>query len=119
MKKLFPLLLLTFSIALHGQDLKPTATQALLKVLVLNDKNKPQVSQQVTFISQKDKKEYIGTTGADGKFSLLIPPATKYKVKYKVFTTVESDIVLEMPSAAGPYTFEYTITVTPPKTFTL
>ena len=116
---MFSLLLVILSISVSAQELKPTATEALLKVLVVNDKNKPQVSQFVTFVSEKDKKEYSGTTGADGKFQLLVPPGAKYKVKYKVFTTVESDIVLDMPNPGGPFTMEYTITVTPPKNFTL
>jgi len=88
-------------------------------VLVVNDKNKPQANQRVTFTSIKEGKEYSGTTNAEGRFSMLIPPAQKYKVKYKIFTEVPSDLLLDMPSAAGPYTFEYTLTVTPPKTFTL
>jgi len=106
-------------IYLPAQELKPTLTQALLKVKVIDNKSKPQVSQSVSFISIKDGKEFSGITNAKGEFSLLIPPAQKYKVKYKIFTTVQSDLVLEMPSAASPYSFEYTITVTPPRTFTL
>ncbi|MBP6731516.1 MAG: OmpA family protein [Chitinophagales bacterium] len=119
MKNLFFCALVIISQTLLAQELKPTATQALLKVVVANDKNKPQANQLVTFTSIKDGKAFSGTTNAAGKFELLIPPAQKYKVKYKIFTTVQSDLVLDMPSAAGPYTFEYTITVTPPKTFTL
>ncbi len=119
MKNLFFCALVIISQTLLAQELKPTATQALLKVVVVNDKNKPQANQLVTFTSIKDGKAFSGTTNPSGKFELLIPPAQKYKVKYKIFTTVQSDLVLDMPSAAGPYTFEYTITVTPPKTFTL
>lgn len=119
MKKLFLFAFVFITVQVWAQDLKPTATQALLKVVVVNDKNKPQGGQLVTFTSIKDGKEFSGTTNAEGKFSLLIPPAQKYKVKYKIFTTVQSDLVLDMPSAAGPYTFEYTITATPPRTFTL
>jgi outer membrane protein OmpA-like peptidoglycan-associated protein len=67
----------------------------------------------------KDSKTYNGTTGADGKFAILVPPGQKYKVKYKVFTTVESDLLLDMPTMAGAYTMDYKITITPPKNFTL
>ncbi len=119
MKKLFLFSFIIIASQLSAQELKPTATQALLKVKVIDDKNKPQASQSITFISVKDGKEFNGTTDAAGKFQMLIPPAQKYKVKYKVFTTVESDLLLDMPVAPGPYTFEYTITITPPRSFTL
>lgn len=118
--KFYPFLLLLISTTqLFSQDLKPTPTQALLKVVVVNDKGKPQADQAVSFISVKDAKTYIGTTGADGKFAILVPPGQKYKVKYKVFTIVESDLLLDMPSMAGAYTMDYKITITPPQNFTL
>ncbi len=119
MQNLFLFAFVFIAAQLQAQELKPTATQALLKVMVIDDKNKPQANQAVTFTSIKDGKEFTGKTDATGKFQMLIPPAQKYKVKYKIFTTVESDLVLDMPSAADPYTFEYTITATPPKSFTL
>ena len=102
-----------------AQDLKADMTHALLKVEVLDNKKKPQANQAVMFTSIKDGKTFGGTTNAEGKFSILIPPAQQYKVKYKIFTTVQNDLVLDMPEAPGPYTFEYTITATPPRTFTL
>ena len=119
MKKLFLFAFVFIALAVSAQDLKPTATQALLKLSVVDDKDKPQVNQFITLTSTKDGKAFSGTTDAKGGFSMLIPPAQKYKVKYKAFTTVESDLVLDMPSAPGPYTFEYKITITPPKNFTL
>ena len=123
MKKIF-LFVLIFAVAqLEAQQatppLKATMTQTLLKVLVVNDKNKPQDGQRVTFTSLKDGKEFSGFTDAQGKFSMLIPTAQKYKVSYSIFTTTYNDLVLDLPAAAGPYTFEYTITATPPRVFTL
>jgi outer membrane protein OmpA-like peptidoglycan-associated protein len=119
MKNIVIIVLLFSVFQLSAQELKPDATHALLKVLVVNDKNQAQAGQHVTFKAVKDGKEYPGTTNAEGKFSILIPPAAKYKVDYKIFNADYNDLMLDMPSAAGPYTFEYTITVTPPKTFTL
>ncbi len=119
MKKILLFAFILITAHLSAQELKATMTQALLKVEVVDDKGKPQTGKLVTFTSIKDGKEFSGTTDASGKFQILIPPAQKYKVKYKLFTTVQSDLVLDMPSAAGPYTFEYTITATPPRTFTL
>ncbi len=107
------------AIGLFAQELEPTTTEAVLKVLVENDKKKPQTGQVVTFTSLKDGKKFSGTTGANGKFSMLIPTAQKYTVEYKLFTTTYNDLVLKMPFAEDPYTYEYTITATLPKKFTL
>lgn len=119
MKKtlLLPALFVAFSIS--AQDLKPTTTQALLKLKVVNDKQQPQASQFITFISLKDGKSFSATTDAKGAFNMLIPPAQKYKVKYKAFKSVESDLILDMPASASPYVYEFKITITPPKSFTL
>ncbi len=119
MNKFFLFAFILIAASVSAQELKPTKTQALLKVSVVDDKNKPQANQKVTFTSIKDGKEFSGITDAKGAFQLLIPPAQNYKVKYKIFTKVQSDLVLEMPSADGAYTFEYNITATPPRTFTL
>ena len=107
------------AVKISAQELKADMEHALLKVEVLDNKKKPQANQYISFVSLKEGKQYGGTTNAQGKFSILIPPAQKYKVKYKIFSKVQSDLVLDMPSAPGPYTFEYTVTVTPPRTFTL
>jgi OOP family OmpA-OmpF porin len=120
MRKFFLVVLIFNAVRISAQELKPTATQALLNVEVVDDKNKPQAAQAITFASTKDGKEFTGTTNADGKFSILIPPGQKYKVKYKIFNTTYEKLSLEMPEATdGAYTIEYTITVTPPRTFTL
>ncbi|MFN8322518.1 MAG: OmpA family protein [Chitinophagales bacterium] len=119
MKKLLFFATLFVVLQISAQELTPTPAQALLKVIVVNDKGKPQAAQSITFTSIKDGKSFSGTTDAMGKFSMLIPPAQKYQVKYKVFTTLESDLVLDMPKVDGAYSFEYKITITPPKQFTL
>ncbi len=119
MKKIISILIAFTAIQLSAQDLKPTLTQAVLKVFVKDNKDKPQVGQVVSFKSTKDNKEYTGTTNAEGKFTMLIPPGQKYKVTYKIFSTVQNDLTMDMPVSAKPYTFEYTITATPPRTFTL
>jgi outer membrane protein OmpA-like peptidoglycan-associated protein len=119
MKKFLFSLLFLAAIRLSAQQLNPTTTQAVLKVLVENDKKKPQVGQKVSFVSLKDGKEYAGTTNGEGNFSMLIPVGQKYTVKYKIFNATYSDHTIEMPAGAQPYTLEYTITATPPRTFTL
>jgi outer membrane protein OmpA-like peptidoglycan-associated protein len=121
MKKLLVLVIINTALQLCALQapLKATLSQALLQVIVVDDKNKPQTGQLVTFTSKKDGKMYNGTTDGAGKFNMLIPPAQKYGVSYRIFNEVYSDLMMELPSAASPFTFEYTITATPPRKFTL
>jgi outer membrane protein OmpA-like peptidoglycan-associated protein len=119
MKHLFLFSVCLVTVFLPAQELKPTLTQALIKVKALDDKRIAQTKNTITFSSKKDGKQYSGVTNETGQFSLLLPIGQKYKVKYKAFATVESDLELELPLAKSPYSMEYTITVTPPKNFTL
>ena len=64
MNKFFLFAFILISANVSAQELKPTMTQALLKVSVVDDKNKPQANQRVTFTSVKDGKEFSGTTDA-------------------------------------------------------
>ncbi|MDZ4844597.1 MAG: OmpA family protein [Chitinophagales bacterium] len=102
-----------------AQDMKPTDTEALLNVVVVNADNKPQEGEVITFLSLKDEKTFTGTTDAEGKFSILIPKAQKFKVQYKVFSTEQDFKPLEIPDVDELLTFTYTITVKPPKVYTL
>ncbi len=102
-----------------AQTLEPTATDALLNVSVVNDKDKPLKGEEITFVSLKDGKTYTGTTNADGKFSLLIPKAQKYKVQYKAFTENQDYKTLEIPDVKELLTFGYTLKISPPKIYTL
>jgi OOP family OmpA-OmpF porin len=118
MKQLFLLALLYSSVQLIAQELKPTETSALLRVLLVNEKKKPLEGETVVFVSLKDSKVLKGTTGKDGKFSILIPIGQKYKVRYKAFSEEKDYTTLEVP-ATPRLTFDYTITITPPRVFTL
>src|SRR5687768_10428452 len=106
------------AIQLSAQELKPTETLTLLNVSVVNEKKRPQEGEVVSFVSLKDSKTLKGTTGADGKFSVLIPNGQKYKVQYKAFSSEQDYTTLDVP-ATPRLTFDYTITVTPPKVVTL
>lgn len=118
MKKILTWCLYLFTLHLGAQELKPTETQALLNVSVVNDKKKPQANQPVSFVSLKDGKTFKGTTDAKGTFSLLLPVGINYKVKYKAFTKEMESSTLDIP-AEKRLTFDYTIIITPPRTFTL
>lgn len=118
--KIFFLVALLFSVrTAHTQDLQPTDSEALLNVLVVNAEKKPQQGEVVSFRSEKDEKTYTGTTNAEGKFSILLPKAQKFKVQYKVFSTEQNFKLLEIPDVKERLTFDYTITVKPPKVYTL
>lgn len=121
MKNLSFLLLIAFYAQLQGQApaLKATKDESVLRVLVVDDKNKPQGGQEIVFVSSKNGKTYSGTTDAAGKFSMLIPPGQKYKVTYKIFNSKYDDLDMDMPVSEHPYSMDYTITVTPPRTFRL
>ena len=120
MKKLTLLLLLIARLfALMAQDLAPTETKALLKVLVVNAENKPQEGEVVTFVGEKDSATFTGTTNADGRFSVLIPKGQKFKVQYKVFSTEQDFKALDIPGGNELLTLNYTITVKPPRVYTL
>jgi outer membrane protein OmpA-like peptidoglycan-associated protein len=119
MKTHFLLLFLGLAINNNAQDLKPSASQALMKVKAVDDKGIPQTQNIITFSSTKDGKDYSGVTNAEGRFSILLPVGQKYKVKYKAVTTIDSNLDVDLPATGQAYGMSYTITVTPPRTFTL
>ncbi len=119
MKKIIVLLFVVKSCLAYSQTLTATETQALLSVLVVNDKGKVLEGETVTFVATKDKKKYSGVTHADGKFQLLVPEGDKYKVEYKAFTENKDYNVLDIPSMEGEINFDYKLTITPPKVYTL
>jgi OOP family OmpA-OmpF porin len=119
MKKITTLLLLFFTLNLRAQSTKTLTAESVINVLAIDDKKQPQVQTSITFVSTKDKKEYSGMTDVAGKFTINLPTGQSYKVRYKAFASVESDLSIELPASPTPYSMNYTITVTPPQTFTL
>ena len=119
MKKIISLIFVSSTLFCYSQKLEPTETHALLAVLVVNDKEKPLEGETVTFVSGKDKKAYKGVTKANGKFEILVPKGDKYKVQYKAFSANEDYNVLDMPAMEGLINFDYKLTITPPKVYTL
>lgn len=109
-----------FASKLFAQTLKPTKTECLLLVDVINEKNKSQGGESVTFVSQKTGKAYSGVTADTGKFYILIPKNDKYKVQYKRFTEEKEYTKFEIPEAKDTLlSFEFTIKYELPKVYTL
>ncbi|HEY4798430.1 MAG TPA: OmpA family protein, partial [Bacteroidia bacterium] len=104
----------------QSQKLEPTTTEALLSVSVINEKEKPQIGEQVTFESVTNKKTYSGSTKDNGKFEILVPKGDKYNVKYKAFTSDADYTVLEVPNKKNELlSFDVIIQIELPKTYTL
>lgn len=119
MKKIFSILFISNVCLAFSQTLEPTETIALLKVLVVNEKEKPLEGETVNFIAAKGKKTYSGITKADGRFEILAPEGDKYTVGYKSFTANKEYSVFEIPSVEGIVKFDYKLTIETPKVYTL
>ncbi|HTB06502.1 MAG TPA: OmpA family protein [Bacteroidia bacterium] len=118
------LLLMAFALAtVYGFSqtvLQPDTINALLNVAVVDFQNHPLAGEKVAFTSVKTSKTYGGVTDANGKFQLLLPKACDYKISYKQFTSsTDYNKSLTIPSSEGYLTFNYTIRVELPKTYTL
>jgi OOP family OmpA-OmpF porin len=118
------LFLLVFVLAsVYGKcqtALQPDSLNALLKVSVVDFQNNPMAGEKVSFQSVKTSKTYGGTTDASGKFEVLIPNSCDYKISYKQFTTnADYNKTLTIPTTRDYLTFNYTIRVELPKTYTL
>ena len=119
MKYIFSILLVACATFLKAQKLEPTEKLALLIVSVVNEKEKALEGETVSFVAGKDKKVYSGVTKEDGKFEILVPKADKYTVQYKTFSANKDYNVLNMPADDGLIQFDYKLTITPPKVYTL
>ena len=119
-----PVLICTFAflcLDCYGQQLQPTDNDALLRVSVINYQNRPMTGEKVSFQSEKTHKLYGGITDTTGIFQVLIPKGCEYDVKYKQFTSeAKYGKKLTIPVAADELlTFNYTIRIQLPKTYTL
>jgi outer membrane protein OmpA-like peptidoglycan-associated protein len=120
MKKfIFCILALLATGILSAQTLQPTETEALLDIMVVGDNNKPREGEEISFTGIRSKKVFKGVTGADGKFSLLVPEGDKYVIRYKSFTDSEDYDSLDIPSLPGMIHQRLNVTIEPPKVFTL
>jgi outer membrane protein OmpA-like peptidoglycan-associated protein len=120
MKSFVVLLLLMLSLGgVQAQKLVPVIDSALVKVKALDDSDIPQANSRVSFTDKISKRTFTCTTDATGEFSVLLPTGRTYTVKYKAFVDVETDLELNLPKEKNPYMINYTITVAPPRYFTL
>jgi outer membrane protein OmpA-like peptidoglycan-associated protein len=120
MKKFLFFLLSVFCITnLFAQELVPTETDALLNVFVTNKNGTPRGGEVIMFKGLKTKKLFKTITGADGRSALLVPKGETYKIDYKFFGDSLDYSTFEVPNPEGSVTFDLTIEIQPPKTYTL
>ena len=107
--------ILTFS-----QKLEPTEKDALLKVSVINEKEKPEPGEKVIFQNLNDKKEYSGVTGADGTFDILVPKGSHYNIRYKTLSSEADYTKMEVPDNKNErLSIEVVIQFEKPRRYTL
>jgi len=103
-----------------SQDLKPTATEALLKVYVHNDDGTPRVNEIIFFKGLKGKTVSKGISDKDGRFSILIKKGDTYKIDYKFFGDSIEYSTFEIPGGDNTlFTQKVELVISPPKTYTL
>ena len=115
---LLSLLFIAISSA-FAQKPEPTEKEALLIVIVENVDHSPREGDQVFFKAKKSKRVFSGKTAADGKFMLLLPKGDSYAVQYKNFQDSVDYSNLDVDMEPGKISYEYTVTISPPKVYTL
>lgn len=102
------------------EELKPTKTEALVTVHVENNAGEASVGDKVTFVSEADDSvSFFGISGDDGKFQVLLPKATNYKVKVQFFGGFEDYARLPIPDTTAAVYFEFKIKYELPKVYKL
>ncbi|MBN2802279.1 MAG: OmpA family protein [Deltaproteobacteria bacterium] len=96
----------------HGSKLRPTATEAVLKLIVVNDKKEP-ISKVVAKIEGPDGSVvYTPETDATGYTEILIPVGKEYKITY--LSLFEDSVVKSTPIPNEPgVTMKLELTYTP------
>jgi hypothetical protein len=79
---LITLLLTPLSVSMSAQTLQPTATEALLFMLIV-DKNDQPISEEILIISKKNKQVYKTKSNAEGLAEVLIPINATYSINLK------------------------------------
>lgn len=123
MKPLFnciPLVLFSFALLnAGGQDLKPTAEKALMRVKVMEVSKGPRGDQKVSFTAEKSERTYSKTTGNDGTFKILLPKGDRYEASYEVFGEQKKYKKIKVPDRKGKMSFKLNIKFRMPSKITL
>jgi outer membrane protein OmpA-like peptidoglycan-associated protein len=119
MKTILFVITLLIGSSLLASHLDPNETEALIKVQVMDFKNRPRINDVVTLKSTKTKKEFKCITDNKGCAELLVPKGDSYLISYKIIGKDEKYDSLTIPQLSGLITSTLTIMYEPPKTITL
>lgn len=118
------LLLLTFCFFLpraqaQEKELEPTEDKALMTVTVVDGNEEPKAGQEVRFTAKETGKEYVGKSGEDGTFEILLPKGDKYTASYEVFGEEQRYQEIELPDQKGRMRFDFKLVFQMPEKITL
>lgn len=122
MKKITLFLLSMFSLVAFGQaeqDLKPTESMALFKVLVTNLKDEPSQGDKISFVNPTTGMTYSGISDGQGRFNILIPKGERLEVRFLSLGKDSTLRVIDVPNQSGGITMNYTLRYELPRTISL
>lgn len=100
--KFFLLLSCIYVMQLHAQTdavlIDSTGKLATVNVTVTDLKAGPRKGEVVLFRGEKSAKTFSGITGANGKFSQLLPPGDNYHVSVKSISDTTQYMILAVPA---------------------
>jgi len=102
-----------------AQTITPAEDEALLNVKVTDFNQKLRKGDIILFISAKTGITYKGVTGNDGTFSIAVPKADTYTIKYREYASEQEYTNFEIPDTKSKVVFEVTIQIELPKTYIL
>ncbi len=111
--------LLLFSLNTHGQELKPTETEVLIEVIVIDHNKTPLPDERISFLGRNSQKIYYVKTDDKGTAFTLLPKNDVYEVSYKELFTRKNYAVIDVPGDKGLYTYTVEIIYEPEKIFIL
>ncbi|WP_161626170.1 OmpA family protein [Hugenholtzia roseola] len=105
---------------LWGQmDLKPTATEALLNVSVVDFKKNPKPNEVIRFVNTTSKEVFAKTSNAEGKCQFLLPKGHAYSIQYKNYSKDVEYSQVAIPNARGMLKIEVLVRFQAARTYTL
>jgi OmpA-OmpF porin, OOP family len=102
-----------------AQEKPVTGNDATFNFIVTSRSGVPRQGEQVFLVSKKTKKIYMASSGADGKGTVVVPPADKYVIYYRHLTDTVKYQEVDVPAGDTRRTFTMTLKYDPPKSFTL
>ena len=102
-----------------AQDKPSPGNDAIFNFIVTSKAGKPRQGELIMLKSQKTRKVYQGTTGADGKGTVTIPSGDTYTVSYRLFADTVKYKEIDVPGGEHRLTYTFTLKYDPPKIYTL